>query len=411
MSEFGDAVNQSARQYISWDPNSGTRSIIESKLSTIQGNELKDLGSLVDSKNRLKFGTAGLRGAMGAGYNCMNDLVVLQTSQGLLKYICDSIGSSQQTKIAGIKAQGIVVGYDHRKQESLSSKGFARITAAVFLQQGFKVYLLENFVPTPFVAFAVKELNCVAGVMVTASHNPMQDNGYKLYWGNGAQIISPHDQYPYSDEAVQAHPLVQDVTESIAAQYYAAIAKLNDYNTENARSHIQFVYTAMHGVGWQWVERAFTAFGFSPSTLRPVVTQCQPDPTFPTVRFPNPEEKGALDESIKFADQLGSVSLIIANDPDADRGWRVFTGNELGVLLGHWQIQRWKKKKDKGEKDAAVLASVVSSRMLRAIATKEAVKYYDTLTGFKWLGNRSIQLREEGVEVLFAYEEALGYCA
>ena len=322
---------------------------------------------------------------------------------------------------------GIVIGYDHRTMNGLSSKGFARITAAVFLSKGYKVYVLENLVPTPFVAYATTYLNCAAGIMVTASHNPKADNGYKVYWGNGSQIIPPHDsgiaasimknlqpwQDNYDQTNVLHHPLCEDVTDLITNAYYEKLASLCTRKDENQTSSLKTIYTAMHGVGTPWIVKAFELFGHSSPTL--VSEQCNPDPEFPTVSFPNPEEKGALDLAIEKATSSG-IGLIIASDPDADRlavaefqtdknKWHIFSGNEIGTLLGSWSIEKY----GKGGNRKAVLASIVSSRMLKAIAESNGVEYYDTLTGFKWLGNRALDLRAEGVDVLFAYEEALGY--
>ena len=322
---------------------------------------------------------------------------------------------------------GIVIGYDHRKMNGLSSEGFARITAAVFLSRGYKVYVLENLVPTPFVAFATTYLNCAADIMVTASHNPKADNGYKVYWGNGSQIIPPHDsgiaasimanlapwQDKYDQSSVLQHSLCEDVTDRITKAYYEKLMSLCTRKDDNRTSSLRTIYTAMHGVGTPWIEKAFDIFNHNSPIL--VSEQCKPDSEFPTVSFPNPEEKGALDLAIENATSSG-INLIIASDPDADRlavaelqpdtnKWHVFSGNEIGTLLGSWSIENY----GKGGGRKAVLASIVSSRMLKAIAEGNGVEYYDTLTGFKWLGNRALELRANGVDVLFAYEEALGY--
>ena len=414
------AILYSARHYVSIDPNPETRAMISQLMEANNTIELdKCLGK------RMAFGTAGLRGAMGAGYNRMNDLVILQTTQGVAAYLLSQFGEEAKTK-------GVVIGYDHRRLGSLSSLGFARMSAAVLLSQGFKVYLLEGFVPTPFVAYAVKHLSTAAGIMVTASHNPPLDNGFKLYYNNGSQIIPPHDagiaqaivdnlmpwQPQFDTEGVLTHPLASDVTTRIADSYYTTLPPLCSVG-----SALAVTYTAMHGVGARWIDRAFTVVGHA--SVLSVPSQRDPDPTFPTVAFPNPEEKGALDQAMAYAEQQGS-NLIIANDPDADRlaaaerqsstsPWYVFSGNELGVLLAHWVIMQWKQKdKPSGvlgkPAQAAVLTTVVSSRMLKAIAEAEDVCYCETLTGFKWLGNKSSELTANGTTVLFSYEEALGYC-
>jgi phosphoglucomutase/phosphopentomutase len=407
------SLTEIAEDYVKWDPNAETSNAIATLLKSNNVDELQQrLGS------RLVFGTAGLRGPMGAGYNKMNDLVVLQTTQGLVKYLDHLVPDA--------KSKGVVIGYDHRALGTLTSKGFARISASVLLDAGYKVYLLENYVATPFVAFGVSHLSCAAGIMVTASHNPKQDNGFKLYWGNGSQIIPPHDTgiaasiaqnlkpwKQYDTSAVESHPLAIDVTDVVTKAYYASFMRLSDHAESNNQSSVKAVYTAMHGVGCQWVVKAFEAFNHP--ALDPVPSQAFPDASFPTVVFPNPEEKGALNESMAYAESRGAT-LIIANDPDADRlalaelndgKWYVFSGNEIGVLLGHWQILRWKQKH---AEPAAVLASVVSSRMLKSVAKAEGLIYQDTLTGFKWLGDSAITLRASGTPVLFTYEEALGYC-
>lgn len=425
-----------AQEWLKFDPNAQTSSEIQ---GLIDGGDAVALAKVLNS--RLAFGTAGLRGPMGGGYNRMNDLVILQTAQGLSRYLLEVVGD------AAAKEAGLVIGYDHRRFGSLSSLDFARMTAAVFLSQGFRVYLLEGFVATPLVAYGVRRLGCCCGVMVTASHNPKRDNGFKVYWGNGSQIIPPHDagiaaaieanlapwQESYDCSGVTAHVLAKDVTDEVAAAYYGDIVKLVPAGA--ASGGVRIAYTAMHGVGRKWLERAFSAAGLcnnpADATLSIVPSQAEPDPEFPTVVFPNPEEKGALDEAMKWADSQGCL-VILANDPDADRlaaaeratgetaaaagkGWRVFSGNEIGTLLGHWAIVQHKKKSVSSSSispppEAAVLASVVSSRMLDIIAKAEGITYYDTLTGFKWLGNKAADLQAAGVRVLFSYEEALGYC-
>lgn len=394
-----DDVLKTANQYLKWDTNPETKALINDYVSAKNYAELKAL-----LNTRLAFGTAGLRGPMGAGYNRMNDLVIMQTTQGIARYLMDQLG-------AEAKSKGVVIGYDHRRLSSLSSREFARISAAVLLSQGFKVYALEDFVPTPFVAFAVTHLSCAAGFMVTASHNPKEDNGFKVYWGNGAQIIPPHDtgmaqailsnlepwESKYDTEGVLHHLNTSDVTNLIADAYYSKISNLCQRKEENSKSTLGVVYSAMHGVGDKWIQRSCSLFGHK--KLLSVPSQSQPDPDFPTVSFPNPEEKGALDEAILCANE-NQKTLIVANDPDADRlavaelcietsKWYVFTGNELGVLLGQWQIMKWKESMSSLEgiekPRAAVLASVVSSRMLRAVALAEGVDYYETLTGKKHL--------------------------
>jgi len=240
-------VYKTANDYVSWDSNDETRKIIESLINNKNDKELTRLLS-----SRLAFGTAGLRGPMGAGYNCMNTLVILQTTQGLVRYLEAVLGDNG-------KKQGVVIGYDHRALGSLSSLQFARVSAAVLLGAGFKVYCLEDYVPTPFVAFGVTLLGAAAGIMVTASHNPKMDNGFKVYWGNGSQIIPPHDieiakaidgnLKPWGTEisldSVLSHHLAENATTKVADSYYESIVKLSTRRSVNMNNPIPVVYTPM----------------------------------------------------------------------------------------------------------------------------------------------------------------------
>mmetsp|Transcript_14812 Transcript_14812/g.22304 ORF Transcript_14812/g.22304 Transcript_14812/m.22304 type:complete len:605 (+) Transcript_14812:24-1838(+) len=417
-------------EYLSWDPNDETKASLRALSDAGDTNTLSTLLS-----TRLEFGTAGLRGPMGPGYCRMNDLVTMQTMQGILRYLDRMIGEEA-------KEMGVVIGYDHRQAGSLSSRGFARMCASVAIAANYKVKALEGYVPTPFVPYAVTQLHAAVGIMITASHNPKLDNGIKVYWSNGSQIIPPHDagiaasidanlkpwqKYVTTDSYVFSNPLFVDVTDDIASTYYSSIQRLSSGPT-SARMPLKIAYTAMHGVGAKWIERAFSVMNSVnclPGVI-PVPVQEQPDADFPTVHFPNPEEKGALDEAMAYA-SANNCTLIIANDPDADRlavaerkeflsqsgnakdDWRVFTGNEIGVMLGHYQIQKYKSISS-GDSKAAVVSTVVSSQMLKTIAEAEGVHFSATLTGFKWIGNESLRLQKEGYNVLFSYEEALGYC-
>ena len=314
-------IMESGRFYVSIDPNPETRAVVAQLLNNQDVSELRQLLG-----RRLAFGTAGLRGPMGAGYNRMNDLVILQTTQGVCKYLIQQFGEEEA------KRKGVVIGYDHRRLGSLSSLGFARMSAAVLLSQGFRVYLLEDLVPTPFVAFAVKVLGTAAGIMVTASHNPPLDNGFKLYYSNGSQIIPPHDEgiakailsnltpwQVYDLAGVLTHPGAIDCTSDIATQYYEGLARLyptrvihspdsttsaNTGSTDSgshsgSHSGFKVTYTAMHGVGAKWIDRAFEAVGHA--RVLSVPCQREPDPTFPTVAFPNPEEKGVRAVAVAIA--------------------------------------------------------------------------------------------------------------
>jgi len=368
-------------------------------------------------RHRIAFGTAGLRGPMQAGFACMNSLTVIQASQGLAAYLLKT-----ETEV---KRRGVVIGRDARH----NSEKFAKLTAAAFVAKGIKVWWYETPSHTPLVPFGVRELNAVAGIMVTASHNPAKDNGYKVYASNGCQIIPPHDSgiaasimdnlKPITwDTSVVDDPdlLVEGALDLVRDKYHRAIlcAAQPEGSRVTMSSDLRFVYTPMHGVGLPAMTQCAETLGVS-SQMTVVEAQAQPDPDFPTVKFPNPEEKGALDLAIETADK-SSVTLILASDPDADRlavaekvdgKWHIFTGNQLGVLIGSYLFARYPASKPREK--LAMLASTVSSRMLAALAQKEGFHFTETLTGFKWLGNVARDLQSEGYDVVYAFEEALGY--
>eukprot|EP00064_Thunnus_orientalis_P013387 superscaffoldBa00002171_g13426 len=377
--------------------------------------------------SRMEFGTAGLRAAMGPGISCMNDLTIIQTTQGFCHYLEESFET--------LKERGVVIGYDARAHPPSggSSKRFASLAAAVFISRGVPVHLFSDITPTPFVPFTVSHLGLCAGIMVTASHNPKQDNGYKVYWENGAQIVSPHDKgiakaieenlepWPESwntEEALKS-PLLKDPYQDIHTQYFKAIQKHCHHREINKSSEVKIVHTSVHGVGHAFVQSAFKAFDLHPPLA--VEEQKDPDPEFPTVKYPNPEEgEGVLTLSFALAEREGATA-VLANDPDADRlaiaekqesgQWRVFSGNELGALLGWWMLRCWKQQNSDAAavKNLYMLSSTVSSKILRAIALKEGFHFEETLTGFKWMGNRARDLLDQGKTVLFAFEEAIGY--
>ncbi|XP_050459264.1 glucose 1,6-bisphosphate synthase [Cataglyphis hispanica] len=368
---------------------------------------------------RLEFGTAGLRGRMGPGYSQMNDLVIVQTGQGLTKYLMDTIFDVSQ--------KGIVIGYDGR----YNSKRFAKLTAAIFIANSIKVYLFSKICPTPFIPFTILKYKCAAGIMVTASHNPKDDNGYKVYWQNGAQIISPHDKKIQSYILNNLEPLesswnvneiysssyYKDPRDDIVRLYYQDLKETVLYPEVNKNTSLKFTYTALHGVGYEYMIAAFEAANFKPFIT--VEEQKLPDPEFSTVKFPNPEEGSALDLSIKLANESDS-SIVLANDPDADRlacamktkngEWHVFSGNELGALLGWWMIHTYQVlHPDVDMSNTYMLASTVSSKILASMAKKEGFNFEETLTGFKWMGNKAIELMKKNKKILFAYEEAIGF--
>jgi phosphoglucomutase len=365
-------------------------------------------------RTRIAFGTAGLRGPMKAGFACMNSLTVIQASQGLAAYLLETEEN--------VKRRGVVIGRDARH----NSEKFAKLTAAAFVAKGIKVWWYEIPNHTPLVPFGVRELNAAAGVMITASHNPAQDNGYKVYWSNGCQIIPPHDKgiadailknlKPATwDTSVvdDGHLLVEGALDLVRDKYLNAVsfAARPEGHSIPDDPNLRFVYTPMHGVGLRPMNMVMEKLGML-SQMTVVKEQADPDPDFPTVKFPNPEEKGALDLAIKTAD-ASSISLITASDPDADRlavaenisgQWHIFTGNHLGILLGSYLFEHYSKTEPREK--LAMLASTVSSRMLSALAQKEGFHFTETLTGFKWLGNVARDLEKDG---FYAFEEALGY--
>lgn len=371
----------------------------------------------------------------------MNDLVVIQTAQGLARYILQCNNGNK----ANLRA---VVGYDHRQNEScnLSSKQFAMYTKLVFEQAGIACTVLDGFVATPILAFAVTEINAAAGIMVTASHNPKQDDGYKVYWNDGCQIIPPIDEgianaivekenlVPWTDYGEQLRKLEANIStettgecyglsdpeemKRIEAAYFRSIQASGLVSAvckaTAASTPPKFAYTAMHGVGYPYAERSFETFHLDPFLAVP--TQQLPDPQFPTVPFPNPEEKGALDNAVAFAKE-NSCDIVLANDPDADRlgvaeccresgEWTVFSGDQIGTLLGHWL---WETVGKKSDKPVAMCASTVSSKLLATMGKVEGFHFEETLTGFKWIGSRALALKDEGYLVLLGYEEAIGF--
>jgi len=391
-----------------------------------QANDHDELASRLCQ--RIKFGTAGLRAHMSAGFSRMNDVTVIQTSQGLAAYLIKDVPNATQ--------KGIVVGHDHRH----NSARFARLAVTAFLRRGFKCCLLDGPVATPMVPFAVKYIGAAAGVMVTASHNPAADNGYKLYYSNAVQIISPHDKgiaasieqnLEIDEEAWCTEPTPQmsealliNRTQELQDAYFDAISVLARCSKlENSKTPLKFIYTPMHGVGFPFASRACIEIaGIPPHAWLPVESQKNPDPDFPTVKFPNPEEKGALDMAMSMGEKTLETDhdqklMIIANDPDADRfcaaewtgsTWNTFSGDQIGAILACWTLQNYKKL-GKPLDCIAMLSSTVSSHLLAQISRREGFKFKETLTGFKNIGNEALNLEQQGYKVLFAYEEALGY--
>jgi phosphomannomutase len=377
--------------WISDDPDGDDRATLQALLD--EGNEA-ELRRRFSSP--LTFGTAGLRGPVMAGPAGMNRLTVRRATQGVAAWL-DELGVDRM--------RGVVVGRDARR----GSESFNDEVVAVLLGAGVAVFEMPSPLPTPFVAYAVKALRAGAGIMITASHNPPGDNGYKLYFSDGAQIIAPHDQAVERFAARAPAPVLGDRT---SAHHHVVppeiLRRYRDHFVGRfgvaAGSDLPITYTPLHGVGGAVMMELFAAAGFR--AVHPVESQFAPDATFPTLPFPNPEEPGALDRAIATADQTSST-VVIANDPDADRlgvalcgdeGWRVLRGDEIGWLLASALLPAMTSPDD------VVATTIVSSTMLARMAAEANVRFVTTLTGFKWIS------RAAGDGVLrFGYEEALGY--
>ncbi|MFN3949736.1 phospho-sugar mutase [Microbacterium sp.] len=449
-----------ARAWIAQDPDAVTREELTALVARVEDGDADAAADLDDRfSTRLAFGTAGLRGTLGAGPNRMNRVLVAQAAAGFAAYLRERAGSGTPT---------VVVGYDGRRNSDV----FARDSVEIFAGAGLNAVLLPRMLPTPVLAFAVRHLGADAGVMVTASHNPPDDNGYKVYLGGadeGAQIVSPADaeiaaQIQRVADAGNVSVLPRSVgyanaPESVVEAYVAATAAVAP--APAGAEGLRWVYTAMHGVGWETVSSVLAAAGYPAPTL--VEAQIHPDGRFPTVAFPNPEEPGAMDLAFETA-RAADAELVIANDPDADRlavaipdvdaegGWRRLTGNEIGLLLGWRAARAVASTRDAAtapvdaqtsvtdadasmrdgalegvagaaadvdgvaaatadgsvagtEQDAgspaSLACSLVSSPGLQAVAEHYGLDFHSTLTGFKWIS------RAPGL--VFGFEEALGY--
>ncbi|MEV8266719.1 phospho-sugar mutase [Microbacterium sp. NPDC076911] len=403
------ALLEHAAAWLTQDPDGETRAELRGIITAVESGDAAATVDLADRFNgRLAFGTAGLRGELGAGSNRMNRVLVSQAAAGLAAYILEKAAPDADADLAPM----VVIGYDGRRNSDV----FARDSAELFAGAGLRAMLLPRMLPTPVLAFAVRALGAAAGVMVTASHNPPNDNGYKVYLGgesDGSQIVAPadaeiaaHIQRVADTTAVGALPrslAVETAPESLIDAYVAATATVA--TAPRGAEGMRWVYTAMHGVGWETLSRVLDAAGYPAPT--PVNAQLEPDGTFPTVAFPNPEEPGAMDLAFEAA-RASDAELVIANDPDADRlavaipdptaqgYWRRLSGNEIGLLLG------WRAAKNASGIDGESLAcSLVSSPALGAVAEHYHLDFHTTLTGFKWIS------RAPGM--IYGYEEALGY--
>lgn len=397
------------KEWIANDPSPEDRRKLAELLSAAKADDAA-LAELEDAfQGLLQFGTAGLRGKMGPGPNRMNLAVVSLAAGGISNFLRERVERAK-----------VVIGYDAR----YNSLAFAKASAGILAAQGHEVYLMPKTWPTPILAFACRHLAADCAIMVTASHNPAADNGYKVYLGsrlsdldgNGVQIVPPSDhliaaeiakikaanQLAYEENWIELSPDFQ-------AEYLTAISEVSQVQQvapeqlAKSKKDLVIVHSSMHGVGHDSVTKALHNAGFL--NVHPVKEQQDPDPDFPTVAFPNPEEKGAIDLSLKQASQL-DADLVIANDPDADRAagaifdkslheWRMLHGDELGLLLAYYQL------KYRGAK-GVYANSIVSSRALAALAQSFGVESAQTLTGFKWIARCP--------NIAFGYEEAIGYC-
>jgi phosphomannomutase len=381
-------IRDVARAWRDQDPDPETRAEVDALLAAGDDAELHDRFD-----TRLEFGTAGLRGRIEAGSNRMNRVLVAQAAAGFARFLLARGGRPS-----------VVIGYDGRK----NSRVFATDTAELMAGAGVRAILLPRLLPTPVLAFAVRHLDASAGVMVTASHNPAADNGYKVYLGDadaGSQIVPPADgEIAAAILAVAEHENVLELPRSSTYET-AGEDVLDEYVRRTAAlstrpvARLTYVYTAMHGVGWETAHRVLTDAGLGEPVV--VTEQIEPDATFPTVAFPNPEEPGALDLAFATAARVGA-DLVVANDPDADRlaigipneeGWERLSGNEVGALLGWRAAERGAR--------GTLAASIVSSPALGAVAAAYGLSFVTTLTGFKWVSRVP--------DLSFGFEEALGY--
>ena len=387
-----------AQNWLNQDPDQETRAELEQLIAEAKAGKADAQAELANRFNgRLQFGTAGLRGRLQAGSMGMNRVLVAQAAGGLAEYLKGYD-----------KEPSIVIGYDGRKNSDV----FARDTAEIMAGAGIKAYLLPRKLPTPVLAYAIQYFDTTAGVMVTASHNPPEDNGYKVYLGKangGGQIVSPADKEIAAliDKVAAGNiadlPRSQNFTvlsDEIVDAYIAKTASL----AKEPACDINYVYTAMHGVGYEVLSKTLAKAGLPQPHV--VAEQVWPDGTFPTVNFPNPEEKGALDLAIEVA-KKHNAEFIIANDPDADRlavalpdaegNWKPLHGNVIGCYLGWYLAKQYHAQGKKG----VLACSLVSSPALAEIAKKYGFDSEETLTGFKYIGKVN--------SLLFGFEEALGY--
>ncbi len=387
---ISDQLRVEVQDWIEHDPDKETAKQLSNWLKEGNFKELERCFS-----GFLQFGTAGLRGPIGPGPSCMNRAVVSRTATGIAEFMKKNNLSS------------VVIGRDARH----GSDQFLQDSAEIFAGAGIKTYVLPRALPTPVLAFAINKLKVDAGIMVTASHNPATDNGYKVYLGGvvegvnyfGSQIIPPVDTeisnlIALANKNPKRSEVFETIKESVIDDYISSVSAL-----ANTPNNLKVVYTPLHGVGAETFIEVFKRAKFASPIL--VSEQVKPDPNFPTTPFPNPEESGSMDMALEYA-RRNNADVVIANDPDADRCaiaivnqkgiWQVLRGDEVGVLIGDYLIKK------SSSSNSAIANSLVSSSLLGKIANKKGLKFEETLTGFKWISKIE--------NLLFGYEEALGYC-
>ena len=412
----------SARAFLAEDPDPETHAELEPLVRAAEAGDDAARRELLDRfAAPLEFGTAGLRGKVEAGLARMNRLVVMKATWGLGTHLLDETTRGGPDP----KKDGVSLAFDGRH----SSRGFAEDAAAVLAGLGIPVHLFPDPVPTPLLSFSVPHLGAAAGVMVTASHNPPKDNGYKVYLASGAQIVPPVDARvasriaaaPRMDAIARPAPAdavaagwrrLVDVRDSAVAEAYLdGLARLAMHR--DGAVALRLAYTPMHGVGHRLAVRALARAGFEGVAVAP--SQADPDGAFRTVAFPNPEEPGAMDRVLSLASET-RTELVLANDPDADRlaaavaepsgrGYRMLSGNEIGVLLADDAMEH----AETGGRRKLVVTTVVSSSLLSRMARDRGVEYRETLTGFKWIADAALRGEKDGLAFVFGYEEALGY--
>ena len=404
-------LEQRARAWMDDDPDADCRAELRSLLDA---DDQAGLAARFDYP--LSFGTAGLRGLLGAGPGRMNLRVVARATAAYCEQLRAHVDRAAE--------RGVAIGFDGRHK----STEFAEAALEIALGAGFVVHLFEDFASTPLLAFGVEHAGAAGGIMVTASHNPPAYNGYKVYWEDAAQIVPPHDTWiAAAIERVQSVSSLPRVTREqglasgqlrlvsgpLETRYLAGVAELLPASS-GTRTPLKIAYTALHGVGEKLVRRALSNAGFN--DVHSVAEQATPDPDFPTVAFPNPEEQGAMDRVLALANKVGA-DLVLANDPDADRiaaavrgdsgQYAQLSGNAVGVVLGDYLLEQ-----DHLPGERLVLCSLVSTPLFEHVAKHHGASFEATLTGFKWIANRAIALlRERQARFVFGFEEALGYTA